>query len=121
VGTDPEEGAALAIGLLQSLAGMNARVAITTHYNPVKLFALGEARCVLAAVDFDVDTLTPRYRLSYHSLGRSLALPIARRLGLPEAVLSAARAAQSTSRAHWGRRSSGWRRRAAASRSSSRR
>jgi len=95
VGTDPEEGAALAIGLLQSLAGMNARVAITTHYNPVKLFALGEARCVLAAVDFDVDTLTPRYRLSYHSLGRSLALPIARRLGLPEAVLSAARAAQS--------------------------
>jgi len=61
----------------------------------VKIFALSRDTCVTAAVDFDVATLTPRYCLSYHSLGESLALPIARRLGLPDAVLTAARAAQS--------------------------
>ena len=95
VGTDPEEGAALAIGLLQFFAARGARLAITTHYAPVKLFALDDPRCAVAAVDFDVDTLTPRYRLVYDSIGRSLALPIARRLGLPEAILAAADAAQS--------------------------
>lgn len=94
VGTDPDEGAALAIGLLQHLERLRAHVAITTHYNPVKLFALGDAACIVAAVDFDVETLTPQYRLLYHSLGRSLALPIAERLGLPAPVLAAARAAQ---------------------------
>jgi DNA mismatch repair protein MutS2 len=95
VGTDPEEGAALAIGLLQFFAPRGARLAITTHYAPVKLFALDDPRCAVAAVDFDVDTLTPRYRLVYDSIGRSLALPIARRLGLPDAILAAADAAQS--------------------------
>lgn len=95
VGTDPEEGAALAIGLLQFFAARGARLAITTHYAPVKLFALDDRRCAVAAVDFDLDTLTPRYRLVYDSIGRSLALPIARRLGLPDAILAAADAAQS--------------------------
>jgi DNA mismatch repair protein MutS2 len=95
VGTDPDEGSALAIGLLQQLERAEARVAITTHFNAVKLFALADPSCAVAAVDFDVDTLTPLYRLAYHSLGRSLALPIAERLGLPAAVLVAARAAQS--------------------------
>ncbi len=95
VGTDPEEGAALAIGLIEQFEQIAARVAITTHYTPVKLFTLGRDSCTLAAVDFDVESLTPRYRLVYDSLGRSLALPIARRLGLPEQVLDAARAAQS--------------------------
>ena len=50
--------------------------------------------CAVAAVDFDVDTLTPRYRLIYDSIGRSLALPIARQLGLPAPILAAAEAAQ---------------------------
>jgi DNA mismatch repair protein MutS2 len=94
VGTDPDEGAALAIGLISHLEQLRAHVAITTHYNPVKLFALRDPQCVVAAVDFDVDTLTPQYRLQYQSLGRSLALPIAERLGLPAPVLAAARAAQ---------------------------
>jgi DNA mismatch repair protein MutS2 len=94
VGTDPEEGAALAVGLLQFLTDRHARLAITTHYTPVKLFALESPRCTVAAVDFDVDTLTPRYRLVYDSIGRSLALPIARRLGLPEPILGSAAAAQ---------------------------
>jgi DNA mismatch repair protein MutS2 len=95
VGTDPEEGAALAIGLLHFFAERGARVAITTHYAPVKLFALDDPRCSVAAVDFDVDSLTPRYRLVYDSIGRSLALPIARRLGLPEGILAGAATAQS--------------------------
>ena len=94
VGTDPEEGAALAIGLIEHLEQLGARVMLTTHYTPVKLFALGRATCTLAAVDFDVDSLTPRYRLVYDSFGRSLGLPIARRLGLPEPVLAAAMAIQ---------------------------
>ena len=51
VGTDPEEGAALAIGLLQFFAARGARMAITTHYTPVKLFALESPACTVAAVD----------------------------------------------------------------------
>jgi len=94
VGTDPEEGAALAIGLLQFFAARGARVAITTHYTPVKLFALESPDCSVAAVDVDVETLTPRYRLTYDSIGRSLALPIARQLGLPAPILAAAEAAR---------------------------
>jgi DNA mismatch repair protein MutS2 len=94
VGTDPEEGAALAIGLVEQLEERGARLALTTHYAPVKRFALERPSCLLAAVDFDVERLSPLYRLSYHSLGRSLGLPIAERLGLPEEVLAAARAAQ---------------------------
>jgi DNA mismatch repair protein MutS2 len=95
VGTDPEDGAALALGLLRWLASQGAHVAVTTHYTPVKLVALDDPQCVVAAVEADVETLQPRYRLLYDSIGRSLALPIARRLGLPEAVLSEATAAQS--------------------------
>jgi len=95
VGTDPEEGAALAVGLLAHFAAAEARVAISTHYRAVKLFALANQRCRVAAVDFDEETLSPRYRLVYDSLGRSMALPIAERLGLPRDVLTVARAAQS--------------------------
>jgi len=94
VGTDPEEGAALAIGLLRWFDAAGAHLALTTHYTPLKLLALDDPRCVVAAVDVDVDTLTPRYRLIYESIGRSLALPIARRLGLPAAILDTAAAAQ---------------------------
>jgi DNA mismatch repair protein MutS2 len=94
VGTDPEEGAALAIGLLRRFEELGAHLAVTTHFAAVKAFALGRDRCTVAAVSFDLDAMTPRYRLAYHTAGRSLALPIAERLGLPEPVLVAARAAQ---------------------------
>jgi DNA mismatch repair protein MutS2 len=96
VGTDPEEGAALAIGLLKTLpAPPRVRVLATTHYTPVKLHALTDESCVVAAVDFDLATLAPHYRLLYHSLGESLALPIAEQLGLSARILSAARGALS--------------------------
>lgn len=95
VGTDPEEGAALAIGLLRTLARPGTTLAVTTHYAPVKVFALAEPNCLAAAVDFDVGKLEPKYRLVYHSVGESLAFPIAARLGLPESVLAAAAQARS--------------------------
>lgn len=95
VGTDPEEGAALAIGLLETIPSRRVRAIATTHYTPVKLYALTHERCVVAAVDFDLPTLAPKYRLLYHSLGESLALPIAEQLGLSRATLTAARGALS--------------------------
>lgn len=95
VGTDPEEGAALGIGLLRCLEASGARVAVTTHYAAIKVFALSDEACVCAAVEFDVQNLQPHYRLVYHSIGESLALPIARRLGMPEQVLQAAEEARS--------------------------
>ncbi len=94
VGTDPEEGAALAVGLLEYFERRSARIAITTHYRTVKLHAISTEPCHVCAVDFDVDRLEARYRLVYQSLGRSLALPIAERLGLDREVLDAARNAQ---------------------------
>ncbi|GIW56893.1 MAG: endonuclease MutS2 [Nitrospiraceae bacterium] len=95
VGTDPDEGAALAIGLLRTLARPGISLAVTSHYTPVKLFALAEPQCLAAAVEFDASALEPRYRLTYHSVGESLAFPIAARLGMPSAVLEAAALARS--------------------------
>jgi DNA mismatch repair protein MutS2 len=95
VGTDPDEGAALGIGMIRVLESAGARLIVSTHYTALKLYALSEDCCATAAVDFDVERLLPRYRLVYHSLGESLALPIARRLGLPAAVLDAAHDARS--------------------------
>ncbi len=97
VGTDPEEGAALGIGLLQTLAARQARVVVTTHYAGLKVFALSDPRCATAAVEFDVAALQARYRLVYNSVGESLALPIARRLGMPAEVLDAAELARTDS------------------------
>ncbi len=97
VGTDPEEGAALAIGLVRELLAPATWLALTTHYLPIKTFALAHEACVTAAVDFDLEALRPRYRLVYHSVGESLGLPIARRLGLPEPVLRKAAEARSAS------------------------
>jgi DNA mismatch repair protein MutS2 len=65
VGTDPEEGAALAVGLLRFFDAQGAHLALTTHYTPLKLLALDDPRCTVAAVDVDVESLTPRYRLVY--------------------------------------------------------
>jgi DNA mismatch repair protein MutS2 len=95
VGTDPDDGAALGIGMIRRLEASGARVALSTHYAPIKVFALSHDRCVTAAVEFDLEAMAPRYRLVYHSIGESQALPIARRLGLPAAVLQIAAAARS--------------------------
>lgn len=95
VGTDPEEGAALGIGVLSELEAVGARVAVTTHYAAIKAYALGHDAFVTAAVAFDSDRMQASYRLVYHSVGESLAVPIARRLGLPERILVTAERARS--------------------------
>ncbi len=91
-GTDPIEGGALACGLLIHLKTYGVHVAASTHLTPVKLFALADGAYQVAAVAFDLDTLTPHYQLLYDTVGQSLGLPMARRLGLPEAVCVAAEA-----------------------------
>jgi DNA mismatch repair protein MutS2 len=91
-GTDPIEGGALACGLLTYLKGRGVHVAASTHLTPVKLFALADGAYQVAAVEFDLETLTPHYVLHYQTVGQSLGLPMARRLGLPEEVCTAAEA-----------------------------
>jgi DNA mismatch repair protein MutS2 len=95
VGTDPDDGAALGIGMIRMLEANGAHVALSTHYAPIKVFALSHDTCVTAAVEFDLEAMAPRFRLVYHSIGESQALPIARRLGLPASVLQIAAAARS--------------------------
>jgi len=97
VGTDPEEGAALGIGVIQALQEKGAVVVASTHFAAIKVFALSNDACATAAVQFDVDTMSPSYHLLYHSVGESMALPIARRLGLPGTALRRAEEAQTDS------------------------
>ena len=89
-GTDPAEGAALAMAVLDELSGAGAKTLVTTHLNLVKGYALLESRVENAAVEFDEQTLQPTYRLHYGIPGASKAFTIARRLGLPETLLTRA-------------------------------
>jgi DNA mismatch repair protein MutS2 len=93
-GTDPAEGAALTIGLMNYLAGRRCIVAIATHSAAVKLHAYSRAGFESAAVDFDAETLAPRFKLKPHTVGQSYGLAVARRLGLPEEIVRAAEAAR---------------------------
>lgn len=89
-GTDPGEGSALALAALDVLRVVGARVMATTHLHIVKGYAQLEADVENAAVEFDAETLQPTYRLHYGIPGASHAFTIARRIGLPEAVLAGA-------------------------------
>lgn len=89
-GTDPAEGAALARALLQHLLDRGALVMATTHHGELKLFAHATPGVINAAVEFDSATLAPTYRVIMGVPGRSNALAIAARLGLPESILKAA-------------------------------
>ncbi len=91
-GTDPVEGAALAIALMDYLASRDCVVAVATHSTAVKLHAYSRAGFETAAVDFDPERLVPLYRLKPHTIGQSYGLAVARRLGLPEAIVAAAEA-----------------------------
>jgi DNA mismatch repair protein MutS2 len=92
-GTDPVEGAALAIGTMDYLVARDCIVAIATHSTAVKLHAYSRANFDAAAVDFDPERLVPLYRLKPHTIGQSYGIAIARRLGLPDVIVTAAEAA----------------------------
>jgi DNA mismatch repair protein MutS2 len=86
-GTDPAEGGALALAVLDSLRARGTRIVLTTHLNLVKGYAHLQAGVENAAVEFDRQTMAPSYRLHYGIPGASSAFTIARTLGIPEAVL----------------------------------
>ncbi len=92
-GTDPAEGAALAIGLMNHLGARRCLLAIATHSTAVKLHAYSRAGFDAAAVDFDPERLAPLYRLKPHTIGQSYGIAVARRLGLPEPIIQAAQQA----------------------------
>lgn len=91
-GTDPEEGSALARALLANFLERGVTLFATTHYSDLKVFAQGTAGVRNASVEFDLETLSPTYELRIGLPGRSNALAIARRLGLPEAIVAQAEA-----------------------------
>ena len=86
-GTDPEEGASLAISILDFLRKKDAKIMVTTHYPELKLYGYNRPRTTNASMEFDLKTLSPTYRLQIGIPGHSNAFAIARRLGMREDVV----------------------------------
>ncbi|MGU3473279.1 endonuclease MutS2 [Paenibacillus sp. D51F] len=89
-GTDPGEGIALSIAVLEELGRRGSKLAVTTHFNEIKAYAARTGRCMNARMAFDPESLQPLYRLEPGEAGDSYALAIAKRYGLPRSILDRA-------------------------------
>jgi DNA mismatch repair protein MutS2 len=90
-GTDPNEGGALATAIVQHFRQRGALIIATTHFDAVKTWGIGTEGVAVAAFAFDPQNFAPTYKLLYGAPGRSLAIEMAQRLGMPQSVIAAAR------------------------------